>query len=157
MSKRMLVATLSLIGIFVAVYLTLFKLGFLGELTCAVGSCETVQLSRWAMFLGIPVAVWGVGFYLVMFALSLVAVQERYADSRGISFALVGLTGWGLLFSLWLTYLELFVIHAVCMWCIVSALIVATMFLASVLDAREVVRSTRATSEAVRSAEYGTT
>jgi hypothetical protein len=41
------------------------------------------------------------------------------------------------LFSLWLTYLELFVIHAVCMWCVISAIIVTLIFIASVLDLRE--------------------
>lgn len=132
----MLLATCSLVGIFVTLYLTLFKLGYIGEMTCAVGACETVQLSRWATFLGLPVAVWGVGFYATLFVLSLAGVQDRFAASRAISVAMVALTGWGLLFSLWLTYLELFVIQAICMWCVVSAAIVAVMFVLSLADLR---------------------
>lgn len=57
----MIVATLSLAGIFVALYLLLYKLGIVGNLACSIGSCETVNLSKWAMFLGAPVAAWGSG------------------------------------------------------------------------------------------------
>ena len=137
MTKRMLIALLSLIGTFVAIYLAAYKLGWLGALSCSVGSCETVQLSPWAIFLGLPVAVWGVGFYVVTLGVVMLGVQERFADSRTISLALVGLTGWGLLFSAWLTYLELFVIHAICQWCVVSAIIVLGLFILSVMDLRE--------------------
>src|SRR5688572_32457929 len=104
----MVVGMLAFIGVFLSTYLTLYKLGYIGELQCAVGSCETVNTSRWATFLGLPVAAWGLGFYIAALTLSLAGIQERYADNRVISQALVGLTGWGVLFSGWLTYLELF-------------------------------------------------
>ena len=58
----MIVAALALAGIFVALYLLLYKLGMIGALSCAVGSCEIVNSSKWATFLGLPVAGWGVGF-----------------------------------------------------------------------------------------------
>ena len=125
--KRQLVALVALVGLFVALYLTLYKLGAIGELTCSVGSCETVQLSRWATFLGLPVAAWGVGFYIGALTLALASVQDRWAESRAIASALLAWTGWGVLFSAWLTYLELFVIHAICMWCVISAIIVTIM------------------------------
>ena len=140
----MLLAALALIGLLVATYLTLYKLGYIGQLACAVGSCETVNTSRWATFLGLPVAAWGLGFYVATLVLAIIGVQERLADSRQVSVALVALTGWGLLFSSWLTYLELFVIDAICMWCVISAIIVALMFLVSVADLREFGRSTDA-------------
>ena len=133
----MLAALVALAGLFVATYLTLYKLGVVGTLSCSVGSCETVQLSRWATFLGLPVAAWGVGYYALVFALTLAAVQERFADSRGLSLALVLLTGWGLIFSIWLTYLELFVIDAICQWCVVSAVLAGALFVICWLDWRE--------------------
>lgn len=136
----MLAALVALAGFFVAAYLTLYKLGMIGALTCSVGSCETVQLSRWATFLGLPVALWGVGYYALVFALTLVGIQERFADSRGLSIALVLLTGWGLIFSTWLTYLELFVINAICQWCVVSALLAAALFVICWMDWRETSR-----------------
>jgi uncharacterized membrane protein len=133
----MILGTLALIGVFVSTYLTLYKLGYIGQLQCAVGSCETVNTSRWATFLGLPVAAWGLGFYVLALALVMVGIQERYADSRGLSVLYVVLTGWGVLFSGWLTYLELFVINAICVWCVTSACIVAIMFLVAIADLRD--------------------
>ena len=133
----MIVATLSLAGIFVALYLLLYKLGIVGNLSCSIGSCETVNLSKWATFLGAPVAAWGVGFYVVMFVLSLVSLQDRYVDSLGMSKVLALVSGSGVAFSAWLTYLELFVIHAICQWCVVSAIIVTIIFVFALLDLRD--------------------
>ena len=133
----MIIGMLALIGVFVSTYLTLYKFGYIGSLQCAVGSCETVNTSRWATFFGLPVAAWGLGFYVSALALVVVGIQERYADSRALSLALVALTGWGVLFSGWLTYLELFVIDAICIWCVTSAVIVLVMFAVSIAEYRE--------------------
>jgi uncharacterized membrane protein len=133
----MLAALVALAGLFVATYLTLYKLGVIGTLSCSVGSCETVQFSRWATLLGLPVAVWGVGYYALVFTLTLAGVQPRFVESRGLALALVLLTGWGLIFSAWLTYLELFVINAICQWCVVSAVLAGVLFVICWLDWRE--------------------
>ena len=133
----MIVAALALAGIFVALYLLLYKLGMIGALSCAVGSCEIVNTSRWANFLGIPVAGWGVGFYIGLFVLAMVSTREEFADSRTISLVLLAVATTGLLFSAWLTYLELFKIHAICQWCVVSAIIVTIIFLVALADYRE--------------------
>ena len=136
MTRRMLFALLALVGVFVSLYLTLYKAGLIGSLACAVGSCEKVQSSRWALFLGLPVAAWGLGFYLVALGLAIAGLQDRFAESRGITIALAVLTGWGVVFSGWLTWLELFVIEAICQWCVVSAVIVLVMFVLALLDLR---------------------
>jgi uncharacterized membrane protein len=143
MTKRMVVAALALAGIFLALYLLLYKLGMIGALTCSVGSCETVNTSKWAKFLGLPVAGWGVAWYVATFALAIVSTQERFAESKTISLAMLFLTSTGLLFSVYLTWLELFVIRAICQWCVVSAILVLVMFILSVLDYRSASRYTR--------------
>jgi uncharacterized membrane protein len=130
------IALLAMGGAILALYLALYKLGVIGELTCSVGSCETVQLSKWATFLGLPVAVWGVGAYLAVLGLALVGLQPAFLESSGISWLLVGLNAWNVLFSGWLTYLELYVIDAICMWCVVSAILMVIIFALSVLDLR---------------------
>ena len=107
---------------------------------CAVGSCDIVNMSGWATFLGLPVAVWGLSYYLVTFTVGVVALQERFGDSMHLSRALVFLGVTGFLFSAWLTYLELFVIRAICQWCVVSALLETGIFIASLLDYREIKR-----------------
>lgn len=145
MTRRLVMALLALLGLGIGAYLTLYKLGYVGALTCSIGSCEKVQTSRWSVFLGLPVATWGLGYYAVLIALCIAGARERHAASRGLSLALLLLTGWGVLFSAWLTYLELGVIHAICEWCVTSAIIALILFLLSIIDWRE----TKAASELV--------
>jgi uncharacterized membrane protein len=133
-TKRTIVAALALAGIFVALYLLLYKIGVVGNLSCSIGSCETVNTSKWAVFLGAPVAGWGVGFYVSLFVVALVSIQDRYADSLAMSKILALITGIGFVFSAWLTSLELFVIHAICQWCVISAIIVTVTFVVSLMD-----------------------
>jgi uncharacterized membrane protein len=134
----MIVAALALAGIFISLYLTLFKLGVIGELTCSIGSCETVNTSKWATFLHLPVAAWGLLFYAAVFVISLVGTMPRFENESFVSALLVAEAGIGVLFSAWLTYLELAVIHAICIWCVTSAGIVLTIFLVTISDLREV-------------------
>jgi uncharacterized membrane protein len=133
----MMIAALALIGVFVAAYLTLYKIGVIGELTCSIRGCETVNSSRWATFLGFPVASWGVAFYVATFVVAALGTRAAYENERNFSQALALMSGIGVAFSLWLTYLELFVIHAVCMWCVISAVIVTAIFILSLLDLSE--------------------
>jgi uncharacterized membrane protein len=137
-TKRMIVAALALAGIFISLYLTLYKIGIIGELSCSIGSCETVNTSKWSRFLGLPVAAWGLLFYLDVFAVALVGTMRRFEFEPAISFVLVGEAAVGVLFSAWLTYLELGVIHAICIWCVTSAVIVTVIFLVSFADLREI-------------------
>ena len=132
----MLMALVALIGVFISLYLTMFKLGYIGTLACGSGSCETVQLSKWGDFLGVPVASWGVGYYAIVLGLAFAGVQVRYESSARLTNLLVYVTGAGLLFSLWLTYLELFVIHALCRWCLGSAAMTLVLFLLALWDRR---------------------
>jgi uncharacterized membrane protein len=127
-------ALVSLLGLFLGTYLTLYKFGFIGELACNVSSCEQVQTSRWSMFLGLPVATWGLGFYAATLAMSIIGVQERFEDSRQLSVAMLGMSAVGLAFTAWLNYLEAFVIDAWCEWCIASAVMVLVLFLLALAD-----------------------
>ena len=129
-------ALVALIGVFLSLYLTMFKLGYIGTLACGSGSCETVQLSKWGDFLGVPVAAWGVGYYAIVLGLAFAGVQVRYESSARLTNWLVYVTGAGLLFSLWLTYLELFVIHALCRWCLGSAATTLVLFVLALWDRR---------------------
>lgn len=136
MSRRMLIALVALIGVFVSLYLTLYKLGYIGTLACGTGGCETVQLSKWGDFLGMPVAAWGVAYYVVVLGLAVAGLQERFDTSRRLTTALLFVTGCGLLFTCWLTYLELFVIHAICRWCVGSAVMTIVLFVLALWDWR---------------------
>jgi len=137
MTRRMIIAALALGGVGLATYLAMYKLGMIGQLACTIGECETVNLSRWSTLFGVPVAVWGVGFYVLLFVVALSGTTDRFVDDARISHALLALTTWGVVFSAWLTYLELYVINAVCMFCVISAVLVTVLFLLSVWEWRE--------------------
>ena len=128
------IAVVALLGLFLGTYLTLYKFGYIGRLACGVGSCERVQTSKWSMFLGVPVATWGLGYYVAVFAVAIAGIQPRFAESRGVTLTLVLLTGWGVLFTGWLTSLEAWVIHAWCEWCLGSAALVVLLFLLALWD-----------------------
>jgi uncharacterized membrane protein len=140
MTYRMGAALLSLAGIFVAAYLWLFKLGRIGTIACGTGGCETVQLSRYSEFLGIDVALIGLVGYMVMFGVSLVALQPANTERRRPMALLALLAGGSVLFAAYLTYLELFVIHAICRWCVGSAVIVTALLALALLDLRRLGR-----------------
>jgi uncharacterized membrane protein len=134
----MIVAALALAGIFISLYLTLYKLGVIGELSCSIGSCETVNTSQWSRFLGLPVAAWGLLFYLEVFVIAVVGTMPRFEFEPVISYVLVAEAAVGVLFSAWLTYLELGVIHAICIWCVTSACVVTLILLATIADLKGV-------------------
>jgi uncharacterized membrane protein len=67
----------------------------------------------------------------------LIGTFPRFEDERAISIVLVAEAAVGVLFSAWLTYLELGVIHAICIWCVTSAVIVTLILVVSVADLRD--------------------
>jgi uncharacterized membrane protein len=137
-ANRQVVAAVALIGVFVATYLLLYKLGAFGSLLCGTGGCETVQNSPWAYFLGVPVAAWGLAGYLAILVLALLGTRPALADARWISWGLLLFTGMAVAFSVYLSYLEEFVIHAWCQWCIASAVLSVLAFVASIPEVRRV-------------------
>ncbi len=140
MTNRLALALLGLAGLFISLYLWLYKLGKIGTIACGTGGCETVQLSAQSRFLGVDVALIGVLGYAILLVLSLLALNPRFA---GVSWPLrwlLVLSGGAVLFTLYLKYLEFFIIHAVCRWCVGSAVVIVAMF---GLSAREVALGTR--------------
>jgi len=130
-TNRMLIAVLSLIGLFVAFYLTAHALGWTGPLVCGIGECETVQASKWAKVGPVPVALIGLIGYVALLVLSFLGIQPGRRRSRAIGGLLLAGATIGFAFSAWLTYLEAFVIHAWCQWCVSSAILMTVIFVAS--------------------------
>lgn len=90
--------------------------------------CGQVLTSKYAIFLGIPLGIWGVTYYALVFAATVVSFFMLRRYSRWIT--LIATTG-GFLFSLYLVFLQVFVIHAICLYCLGSALITTLLFLLS--------------------------
>jgi uncharacterized membrane protein len=140
MNLRMGAALAALAGLFVSAYLWLYKLGAVGTLSCGTGGCETVQLSPQSRFLGVEVAAIGVAGYAVLLALTLASLQPRWAGSRRLLEVIALLAAGAVAFTLYLKYLELFVIHAICRWCVASAILIVVFFILILLELRRVRR-----------------
>jgi uncharacterized membrane protein len=133
MRHRMAVAILALCGVLVSCYLLLYKLGVIGSMVCgAGGECERVQASQYSVFLGVPVAAYGVGGYLALLGIALYGLQESQLGRPGPTRWLTGLSAVGVGFSVYLLCLELFVIHAICRWCSVSGVLILAICAVSV-------------------------
>ncbi|MBN1494175.1 vitamin K epoxide reductase family protein [Candidatus Peregrinibacteria bacterium] len=105
----------------------------------AVWSCLTVAASEYAVFLGIPVAIWGVCFYTLLFVGTIGAVfnfpfWKIYKKLRpgAVLDIMRYLSYFGILFSLYLTYAEIFEINAYCPFCVtqqVLIIIIAALYI----------------------------
>lgn len=119
-------AVLDLIGLLIAGYLSSVELR--GDLPyCGpLKGCEEVALSEYSRIGGVPVAVFGVGLSLVLFGLAV--AWWRSNDGRLLA-AHYGLSLLGVIFEVYFTYLELFVIGAVCVWCAAYGISLLARFL----------------------------
>ena len=130
----MAVATAALLGLLLSTYLWFWKIGLLGAIACGSGSCEAVQFSEYAVIFGIPVALFGVVGYFGLLVVSIVGLQPTWADRREPPMLIAGMSGVGVAFTAYLTYLEAAVIEAWCRWCLVSAAIIGLIFLVALAE-----------------------
>lgn len=123
---RVATAVLALVGVAIAGYLTwVHYAGLKPYCVGGGGSCERVQSSRWSELIGIPVAVLGLAGYVLLLA------SLALPDDLGRSVAaLLALVGAG--FSLWLTYVEVAKLDAICQWCAASAVVMVLLAIVSV-------------------------
>ena len=117
---------LALIGTGIAGYLTWVHYGHL-KIVCLSGGggCEKVQASSYAELAGIPVAVLGLVGYILILASLLLPEGDG-----AVAAAFLSLVGFG--FSMYLTWAELFRIHAICQWCVASACVMTLLTIVSV-------------------------
>jgi uncharacterized membrane protein len=136
MLRKLVIPLLAVAGMVVAGYLTYSHI-ICADLICfAGGGCNIVNRSPYAEIgvagFHISIAMLGLGGYIIIFPLSL--LRDRWTLARlGVFFCAL----FGFLYSAYLTYLELFVIHAICEWCVTSAVIMTCIFLLSIIDLRE--------------------
>jgi len=124
---------LALAGLAIAAYLLAVRL--LGEAPACgpVKGCDTVAASEYATVLGVPVALFGVGFSIALMAAS--AIWWRRRDRRAL-YAAYGLGLLGVVAVAYLTYLELFVIEAICVWCVSYAVSIVSGLIVSIFAVR---------------------
>ncbi len=128
--SRMIVAALSVVGALISLYLLLSHLGAT-TLACPISGCDKVQASIYSSFLGVPVAAYGLVGFAALTGLGVWGLSSDRVFGLDVQATLVSITLVGVLAYVVLTYLELFVIHAICMWCVISSLCMLGAFAAS--------------------------
>lgn len=135
-----LVPLLLLIGLGVSLYLAYVEITHVEAVCGPVGECNLVQSSSYARIAGIPVAVLGVVNYLFIGVLWWGQRTLHGADLRLATATLLAVTVAGTLFSIYLTLLELFVIEAVCAWCLTSSVVSTLLMVVVTVQILERVR-----------------
>ena len=123
---------LAILGTLVSIYMTIFKLTENQKMCLGNGGCSIVNSSSYSEVSGIPVALIGVGGYLVILALLLIENSIKYFKQNG-TLIVFGLALVGFLFTLYLVYVELALIHALCPFCVTSQITMTILFIFSVL------------------------
>ena len=120
------------IGLIDSIYLAWLK--FSGNVaSCAgIGNCESVNTSRYSEIAGIPIAIFGFFGYLVV--LILLSVERWKPEHKGSILLLeFGVTLVGTIYSIYLTYVEIWILRAICPFCVLSALVIASLFVRTII------------------------
>ncbi len=127
------IPVLAVLGMGVAIYLSFIEVRNVKAVCGPVGDCNAVQASPYAKLFGfLPVGVLGLAGYVAIIVAWGLGRYGKGTLARLAPLALLGMALFGVLFSIYLTYLELFVILAVCIWCLSSATIMALLLIVSV-------------------------
>jgi protein-disulfide isomerase/rhodanese-related sulfurtransferase len=132
--RKSLSLALSLLGLFDSLYLLWTYTSPSRPMVCIGTGCDAVRASAYSSLWGVSIPVFGVAGYAM---LAIVIVAESLTSARLAQlarYAVVGMTGIGFLFSLYLEYLQSFMIRAYCTWCVTSGLVMTTLFGLAVLS-----------------------
>lgn len=127
LSSNRLIFILSLLGLGISSFL-FYEYNMAGSIFCPTGGgCDIVRASPYSLFLGISIPILGIVFYLAMAVLSVL---------RSYTLQLLGsVVGVG--FGIYLTFLEIFVIGAICFWCVLSFTISLAILLSVILTRKK--------------------
>lgn len=103
-----------------SVYLTWIKLANQEAYCAGIGSCEVVNSSDYATLAGIPIALFGVGAFLTILVFLLFETRSTFLEDNSLMLVF-GMSLAGVLYSAYLTYIELYVLKAICPFCVLSA------------------------------------
>lgn len=129
---RLISLILAVIGLLDSLYLSWVKLTSAYALCGPIGDCKSVNNSPYAEIAGIPVAILGAGAYLALIFLYGMESRGGFWQEYG-PMIVFGMTLAGTLYSVYLTYLEVAVIRAICPYCVVSAVVMLCLLVLSVL------------------------
>jgi uncharacterized membrane protein len=123
---------LAVLGTLVSIYMTVYKLTENPNMCLGNGGCSVVNSSRYAQVYGIPVAVIGVGGYLAILLLLWMERRNPFLTDNA-TMVIFGLALFGFLFTIYLIYVELALLHALCPFCVTSQITMTILFILSVI------------------------
>lgn len=142
--SKWVVPLLLLIGLIVAAYMSVVKILHVDALCGPVGDCNTVQQSPYARLFGLlPVGVIGMFGYLAILVAWLIEYYGPALWRKPASFAVWGMALLGTIFSIYLTFLEPFVIGATCAWCLTSAIVMTLLLWATTAQMMQFLKAGR--------------
>lgn len=124
---------LSAIGLAISVYMTIYKIWNNDSLCLGSGDCSTVNASPYSEIYGIPVAAVGVLGYLAILVLLLMETRGSKFFAANGPLAVFGLSVGGFAFTVYLVYLEIYIIKALCPFCVASQAIMTILFVLSLI------------------------
>jgi len=128
---RVMVA-LVIIGLAVSVYMTIYKISGNDGMCLGSGDCSTVNASRFSEVNGIPVAVFGIVGYAAILIVLFYENKNEFFKRNGTLLAF-GMSLTGFLFTLWLVYVELVLLKAICPFCVTSQVSMTLIFIIAVV------------------------
>jgi len=134
MDKRLtqITVALAILGLLVSIYMTIYKVTSNDNMCLGSGDCSTVNASRYASINGIPVALIGVFGYAAIIGIHWLERKNDYFEANG-SMILFGISLLGFFFTLWLVYVEIALLKALCPFCVTSQITMTVIFILSII------------------------
>jgi uncharacterized membrane protein len=133
---RRLGMAFSILGLLVALYLVYIKFNPASTFCAGVGDCEAVNTSIYSEIKGFPIAALGALAYAFILGVFLLESRSEFFEQWG-PMIIFGTVLAGVLYSAYLTYLELAVIHKICPYCVTSAVVMVILFIFSSIRLRK--------------------
>ena len=123
---------LACLGILDATYLLIYKLTNNNAMCIGSGGCHDVNFSSYSEIGGIPVSVFGIIAFLIIAGIVLLEPRYKIVEKNG-ALAIFGISLGGVAFTAYLTWLEIYIIHAICPFCVATAVIIALIFILAII------------------------
>ncbi len=124
-------AALAIVGLAVSIYMTIYKLSGNDGMCLGSGDCSTVNASVFSEVNGIPVAVFGIVGYAAILIAHFYEDKMEFLRRNG-AMLIFGMSLTGFLFTLWLVYVELAILKAICPFCVTSQVAMTLIFIVAV-------------------------
>lgn len=134
MDKRLtqFIVALAILGVLVSIYMTIYKVTANDNMCLGSGDCSTVNASRYSEVNGIPVALIGVLGYAAIIGILWLERKNEFFAANG-SMILFGISLLGFFFTVWLVYVEIALLKAICPFCVTSQITMTIIFILSII------------------------